>query len=52
MSTREDPYPTRCFEHPRILERQDPIVHGSNAGPLSKQQVDRFETKGCKNRRN
>ncbi|MCC6142234.1 MAG: ectoine hydroxylase [Candidatus Hydrogenedentes bacterium] len=46
MAQREDTYPTRCYDRPTLLERKDPVVHGNDSGPLSRQQLTKFDEKG------
>lgn len=44
----DDPYPSRMFDTPRILPRQDPVVHGADGspGPLSPADLAFFEANG------
>lgn len=43
-----DLYPSRCEPNPRVLPRQDPVVHGqwSEQAPLSRDQTLQFERDG------
>lgn len=45
---RQDLYPSRVFDHPRILERRDPVVHGSvnNGGRVTAEQAEFFDKNG------
>lgn len=43
----QDDYPSRIRPYPEMLERQDPVVYGSEVdGPLSQKQLDQFEQDG------
>ena len=46
--TRPDLYPSRIEDHPRILERKDPVVHSrwSATAPLSREQTEAYERNG------
>ena len=45
--TRHDPYPSRVFDAPRTLERNDPVVYGHvESGPLDDAQLASYENKG------
>ena len=45
---RMDLYPSRVDDKARLLERQDPAVHGdASDGPLSPEQVGQFERDGA-----
>jgi ectoine hydroxylase len=46
--TLADPYPSRVGGDAKILPRKDPVLHGSlsEAGPLSKAQLENFERTG------
>ncbi|NKE69258.1 ectoine hydroxylase [Candidatus Manganitrophus noduliformans] len=46
QETREDRYPSRVYETPRMTERTDPVVHGTAAGPLTPEEVAFFEKNG------
>jgi len=41
-----DLYPSRIAEEPQLQERQDPVVHGNVAGPLSAAELERYEREG------
>lgn len=42
-----DLYPSRQYGQPQLLQRQDPIVYGTEAdGPLTKQDLKAYEEKG------
>jgi len=43
---RGDPYASRSGAHSGLVERLDPVVWGSGAGPLSPEEVARFESDG------
>lgn len=46
-SFRTDHYPTRYHGRWKRLERRDPVIYGGyKAGPLTRQQLQRFETDG------
>lgn len=42
----EDPYVSRIGGHCEVAERTDPVVWGSNSGPLSAEELERFERDG------
>jgi ectoine hydroxylase len=47
MQVIEDVYPSRVEDHPRLIERSDPVVHGAGApGPLSQAQVEQYDRDG------
>lgn len=41
-----DYYPSRKGTEARLLERQDPVVHGNVPGPLSAEELDYYQDKG------
>lgn len=45
---RNDPYPSRVSDEPKVLPRQDEVVHGqwSPQAPLSQEQVSAFDRDG------
>lgn len=45
---RSDPYPSRVSDEPKVLPRQDEVVHGqwSPKAPLSQEQVSAFDRDG------
>ncbi len=46
--TAQDLYPTRIASEPELLERTDPVVHGSaQDGPLTQGQLDTFDRDGA-----
>ena len=48
QTLRHDPYPSRTSEPPRLIEREDPVVHGpADVGPLTPQQVQTFDRDGA-----
>ena len=47
MEDAEDAYPSRIWDEPKVLERQDPVVYGSaDDGPLSQAQLDAYDKNG------
>ncbi len=47
-TVRQDPYPSRTSEPPRLVDRIDPVVHGpADRGPLSPEQVETFDRDGA-----
>lgn len=47
MQVIEDVYPSRVEDHPRLIERSDPVVHGAGApGPLDPAQVEQYDRDG------
>lgn len=50
MDAMIDLYPSRQAAEPSILPRQDPVLHGAEGadtpGPLSKEQLERYEREG------
>lgn len=48
VDTRTDFYPSRIEDRPRLIPRQDPVVHGtwSEDAPLTSAQTESFETNG------
>ncbi|MBI1181857.1 MAG: ectoine hydroxylase [Alphaproteobacteria bacterium] len=46
--TQHDPYPSRRDNRPAVLERREPVLHAGAdaAGPLSRDQLERFERDG------
>lgn len=47
MPHRTDAYPSRVGGEPQLLERRDPVVHPGADGPLSTEQVARFDRDGA-----
>lgn len=42
-----DPYPSRKVDEPQLIERAEPVVHGSpEDGPLTEKQLDAFDRDG------
>lgn len=48
QTLRHDPYPSRTSERPKLIDREDPVVHGAaDVGPLSSEQVETFDRDGA-----
>jgi ectoine hydroxylase len=48
QTLRQDPYPSRTAERPKLIDRVDPVVYGSaDDGPLTPDQVATFDRDGA-----
>ena len=48
QTRRHDPYPSRTSERPKLIDREDPVVHGAaDVGPLTSEQVKTFDRDGA-----